>query len=323
MNSLNLIEHTDASLADKCERLSAFIGETPLFPITNLNRNENVRVLAKLEWQQFGGSVKARPAYRIVQDAIRNGDLTRDMHLLDASSGNTGIAYAHIGAALGIPVTLCLPENASEERKQILTALGVDIRLTARTGGTDEAQEIARTLAAEQPDKYYYADQYSNPSNWKSHYYTTAPEILEQSGYRVSHFITGLGTTGTFTGTGRRLKEYDSDIRLIGLQPEQPMHGLEGWKHLETAQTPSIYDDSVADEMRPISTDRAHEMVRLAAEKEGLLISPSSAANLAAALQLAGELEEGTVVTIFPDDGSKYGEVLDQLFDRNMGTNHK
>lgn len=314
MNTLNLIENFEPNLAEKSERLSTFIGNTPLFPITHLNKNENVRVFAKLEWQQFGGSVKARPAYRIVQDAIRRGDLTREKHLLDASSGNTGIAYAHIGAALGIPVTLCLPENASEERKQILKALGVNIIYTSRTGGTDEAQEIAQNMADEEPEMYYYADQYSNPANWKSHYYTTAPEILEQSGYEVSHFIAGLGTTGTFTGTGRRLKEYDENIRLISLQPDLPMHGLEGWKHLETAHTPAIYDDSVADEMRVISTDRALEVVKLAAEKEGLLISPSSAANLASALQLAGELDEGTIVTIFPDDGSKYGEVINELF---------
>ncbi|MDR8392270.1 cysteine synthase family protein [Aliifodinibius sp. S!AR15-10] len=294
--------------------MSSFIGETPLYPITNINPNKNVKVFAKLEWQQFGSSVKARPAYRIVRDAIQRGDLTPEKHLLDASSGNTGIAYAHIGAALGIPVTLCLPENASEERKQILKALGVNIKYTSRTGSTDEAQEIAQKLYEENPEKYYYADQYSNPSNWKSHYYTTAPEILEQSGYEVTHFVAGLGTTGTFTGTGRRLKEYDEDIELIGLQPDLAMHGLEGWKHLETAHTPGIYDDSVADQMRTISTERSHDIVKRAAREEGLLISPSSAANLAGALEIAQELDEGVVVTIFPDDGSKYGQVINQLF---------
>lgn len=314
MNFQNLIKQSETDLAGKSDKLSAFVGGTPLFPITNLNPNPDVRVLAKLEWQQFGGSVKARPAYRIVRDAIQRGDLTPDKHLLDASSGNTGIAYAHIGAALGIPVTLCLPENASKERKQILRSLGVNLKLTSRTGGTDEAQEVARELHEQEPDKYYYADQYSNPSNWKSHYYTTAPEILEQSGYNVTHFITGLGTTGTFTGTGRRLKEYNRDVQLIGLQPELPMHGLEGWKHLETADIPGIYDRSVADETRTISTDRAFEMVKLAARKEGLLLSPSAAANLASALELAEELDEGTVVTLFPDDGSKYSEIMDELF---------
>lgn len=314
MNALNIIENPETVLAERSNRMSAFIGSTPLFPINSLTPNKKVQIFAKLEWQQFGGSVKSRPAYRIVRDAIRRGDLSQEKHLLDASSGNTGIAYAHIGAALDIPVTLCLPENASEERKQILRSLGVDIRFTPKTGGTDEARKIAEELYNRHPEKYYYADQYSNPSNWKSHYFTTAPEILEQSDYNVTHFIAGLGTTGTFTGTGRRLKEYDSNIRLIGLQPELPMHGLEGWKHLDTAHTPAIYDASLADEIRTIGTEKAHEIVKLAAEKEGLLISPSSAANLASALQLADELDEGTIVTIFPDDGSKYGEILNELF---------
>lgn len=314
MNTLNLIENPRPDLAEKSTWLSAFIGGTPLFPITGINPNDRVKIFAKIEWQQFGGSVKSRPAYGIIRDAIRRGELTENKHLLDASSGNTGIAYAHIGAALGIPVTLCLPENASEERKEILKALGVNVHLTSRTGGTDEAQEVAQSLYEDQPGKYYYSDQYNNPSNWKSHYYTTAPEILEQSRYEVTHFIAGLGTTGTFTGTGRRLREYNRNIKLIALQPDLPMHGLEGWKHLETAHIPGIYDDSVADEMRTVSTERAHKIVKLTAEKEGLLISPSSAANLVAALDLAEELDEGSIVTIFPDDGSKYGEIINQLF---------
>ena len=314
MNTLNVIESTTTVLEEKSNSLSAFIGNTPLFPIRRLARNSRVSVFAKLEWQQFGSSVKSRAAFRIVQDAIRRGELTQENHLLDASSGNTGIAYAHIGAAMGIPVTLCLPENASAERKQILRSLGVNIRFTSRTGGTDEAQQVAREMQQQNPDKYFYADQYSNPSNWRAHYSSTAPEILEQTGYEITHFITGLGTTGTFSGTGRRLKEYDETIRLIGLQPERPMHGLEGWKHLETADVPDIYDPTLADEMRTVDTEQAHEMVKRTAEEEGLLISPSSAANLAGALQLAEELDEGTIVTIFPDDGSKYGEVLDTLF---------
>lgn len=316
MNALNVLENTETVLEERGNRLSTFIGNTPLFPIEQLRPNRRVRILAKLEWHQFGASVKSRAAYRIIRDAIRRGDLSQEKHLLDASSGNTGIAYAHIGAALGIPVTLCLPENASEERKQILRSLGVNLRLTSRTGGTDEAQQVARELYERHPEKYYYADQYSNPSNWKAHYDTTAPEILEQSGFDITHFIAGLGTTGTFTGTGRRLKEYDSDIRLIGLQPDRPLHGLEGWKHLETARVPDIYDPGLADEIRTIRTERAHEVMKEAAGKEGLLISPSSAANLASALELADELDEGTIVTLFPDDGSKYGEVINELFNR-------
>ncbi len=316
MNTINLIKNPEANLAAKSNRLAPFIGGTPLYHVTNINRNEKVRIFAKLEWQQFGGSVKARPAYRIIKDAIHQGALIPGKRLLDASSGNTGIAYAHIGAALGIPVTLCLPENATNERKRILRALGVDLRLTSMTGTTDEAQEIARQLFEDDPDTYFFADQYGNESNWKAHYDTTGPEILEQSEYGVTHFIAGLGTTGTVVGTGRRLKEYDPDIRVIALQPDLPMHGLEGWKHLETALVPGIYDDTLPDEIRSIGTETAHETIKLAASREGLLLSPSSAANLAAALQLADELEEGTVVTVFPDDGSKYGEVMNHLFNK-------
>lgn len=258
--------------------------------------------------------MKARPAWRIVSDALDRGELREDMHLLDASSGNTGIAYAHIGAALGIPVTLCLPENASEERKRILHALGADLRMTSAGGGTEVARRAARELHDRDPDRFYYADQYNNPSNPRAHYEGTAPEILEQSGRKVTHFVAGLGTTGTFTGTGRRLKESDPDIRLVGLQPDLAMHGLEGWKHLETSTVPGIYDDSLPDRVLEVTTEEAHRQVRRAAREEGLLLSPSSAANLAGALRVAGEIGEGHVVTVFPDDGSKYGEVISEIF---------
>jgi cysteine synthase B len=279
-----------------------------------MNRNKNVRIFAKLEWQQLGQSIKARPAYRIIHEAITSGKLTEKKQLLDASSGNTGIAYAHIGASLGIPVTLCLPANASDERKRNLRALGVTLQLTDRGGGTDEAQQVARTMHEQNPDLYYYADQYSNPNNWKAHYDTTGPEILNQTEHKVTHFITGLGTTGTFTGTARYLKYYKPDIKLIGLQPDIAMHGLEGWKHLDTADIPAIYDDTLADQIRSVNTEQAHEIVVQAAQKEGLIISPSAAANLLGALQLAEEIDEGVIVTVFPDDGSKYGEILNQLF---------
>ena len=314
MNNLTAIQNSNTDLNEKVKALGNFLGETPLYPISRLHQNERVKIFAKMEWQQFGSSVKARPAYRIIKDAIANDELSERRHLLDASSGNTGIAYAHIGAALGIPVTLCLPENASAERKNILKALGVQIHFTSRMGGTDEAQNIARELYEENPGKYFYADQYSNDSNWQAHYETTAPEIWQQTGNSITHFIAGLGTTGTFMGTGRRLKEYDSDIRLISVQPELAMHGLEGWKHMETAQIPDIYHPSLADEERIINTEKAHNMIKRAAAEEGLLLSPSSAANLASALNLAEELKEGTIVTIFPDDGSKYGEIINNLF---------
>lgn len=316
MYSQNLTVQTDSEtpLTKQVKQLGNYIGNTPLFRLERINPNKNVRLLAKLEWQQFGGSVKARPAYRIIRDALESGELGTGRNLLDASSGNTGIAYAHIAAALGLGVTLCLPENASGERKRMLRALGVDLRLTSRTGTTDEAQEIARDLKAEQPGRFFLADQYGNPGNWKAHYDTTGEEIWKQTRGAVTHFITGLGTTGTFTGTGRKLKELNPGIRLVSLQPERAMHGLEGWKHLPTANVPGIYDRKLADENRFIDTERAHEVVRETAEKEGLLLSPSSAANLCGALELAGELDEGTVVTVFPDDGSKYGEVMDELF---------
>lgn len=313
MSVPDIIHRKKSTLAEKTHRLESFVGQTPLYPIDNLHEGKDVKIFAKLEWQQFGGSVKSRPAYRIIADAIASGELSSEKHLLDASSGNTGIAYAHIGAGLGIPVTLCLPENASEERKQILRALGVNIRLTSRSGGTDEAQEVAGSMYENQPDKYYYADQYSNPSNWKSHYDTTGSEILNQTNNEITHFIAGLGTTGTFTGTGRRLKEYDRNIRLIGLQPDIAMHGLEGWKHLETAHTPEIYDPSIPDEIRNVDTENAYKVIKKTAQKEGLLISPSSAANLAGALKLAEEMDEGVIVTVFPDDGSKYGEILNEI----------
>lgn len=314
MKILETINSKEIPLAEKSARIGSFIGQTPLFPVDNLNINDRVKIFAKMEWQQFGGSVKSRPAYRIIHDAIKSGNLIQDKHLLDASSGNTGIAYAHIGASLGIPVTLCLPENASEERKRILKALNAHMHLTSPEGGTDEAQEVARQLQEKDPGKYFYADQYSNQSNWKAHYDTTGPEILEQTNYEITHFIAGLGTTGTFTGTGKRLKEYSQDIKLISLQPDLAMHGLEGWKHMETAYVPDIYDPSLADANNTISTEQAHETMKQAAEKEGLLLSPSSAANLASALRLAEEVEEGIIVTIFPDDGSKYGEVISKLY---------
>ena len=316
MNTLELEakKSTSPALTKKVNRLGHFIGNTPLFPIDNINPNKKVKIFAKLEWQQFGGSVKSRPAYRIIKDAIKRGDLTEGKHLLDASSGNTGIAYGHIGAALGIPVTLCLPENASEERKQILRSLGVNIRYTPRTGSTDEAQEIAQSIYNSQPENYYYADQYSNPSNWKAHYSTIGPEIVRQTKGNITHFVSGLGTTGTFVGTGKFLREQNPNIELTGVQPAQAMHGLEGWKHLETARVPEIYDDSVADEIRTVSTEKALEVLRKTASEEGILLSPSSAANLSAALELAEELDEGVIVTVFPDDGSKYGEVIKQLF---------
>lgn len=301
-------------LQEQLTTLSAFIGNTPLFPITRAYTKPGVKIFAKLEWQQLGGSVKARPAFRIIQDAVQNGRLQPGQSLLDASSGNTAIAYAAIGAATQIPVTICLPENASEERKTLLRAFGAHIIYTSRFGSTDEAQEIANQLFSDYPDRYFYADQYGNPSNWQAHYYTTAEEIYRQTKGAITHFVAGLGTTGTFTGTSRKLKELNPEIELVSLQPDAAMHGLEGWKHLETARVPKIYDAALANQNLAIDTYDAFDLIQKVAQTEGLLISPSAAANLAGAIQVAESIDEGVIVTVFPDNAEKYNEVLKALF---------
>ncbi|MBS1603168.1 MAG: pyridoxal-phosphate dependent enzyme, partial [Bacteroidetes bacterium] len=213
---------------------------------------------------------------------------------------------------LHIPVTLCLPENASKERKEILESLGVRLVLTSRYEGTDGAQQVAAAMAAEEPEKYFYADQYRNDNNWKAHYHTTALEIIDALP-GITHFVAGLGTTGTFVGTGRRLRELRPSIQLISLQPDFALHGLEGWKHLETAIVPKIYDPSVADDNEEVSTEEAHRIIKEAREKEGLLLSPSSAANLAGAIRVASRLEEGIVVTVLPDNADKYSETIKKI----------
>ncbi len=294
------------------EELSYYVGNTPLYPITKMHKNTKVKVFAKLEWQQFGGSVKARPAFNILWNAVKEGVLAQDQRLLDASSGNTGIAYAVFAAAAGIPLTLCVPENASKERKQLLKSLGAEVIYTSPFEGTDGAQRVAKDLQSANPELYYYADQYNNPWNWQAHFNGTAQEILEQSEGKVTHFIAGLGTTGTFTGTGKALKAYNNDIQLVALQPESALHGLEGWKHLETAKVPGIFDDQLADETRSVDSEGAFEVLSQVARLEGLTISPSAAANLSAALQLAEELDEGVVVTVFADDQSKYSDIIAQ-----------
>src|SRR5204862_2517572 len=227
--------------------------------------------------------------------------------ILDATSGNTGIAYAMVGAARGYQVKLCVPGNASPERKLTLRALGAELILTnPLEGGTDGAIREARRLYAEDPDKYFYPDQYNNEANWRAHFDTTGPEIIEQTGGRLTHFVAGLGTSGTFVGTGRRLRKFNPAIKLISFQPEGPFHGLEGLKHMETAIVPAIYDPSLADEDLRVSTEAAHTMVRRLAREEGLLVGISSGAALAAALQVAGRLDEGVLVTVFPDGAEKY-----------------
>jgi cysteine synthase B len=289
------------------------IGKTPIHHIHGLFSKKGVRIFAKKEWQQLSGSVKARAAYNIIREAVLHGQLHRGKTLLDATSGNTGIAYAAIAKSLGIPVALCLPENASPERKTILQNLGAEIIYTSRFEGTDGAQEVARELAAARPDLYFYADQYKNDHNWKAHHKGTAAEIIESFPY-VTHFVSGLGTTGTFVGTGRRLKEFNPNIQLVALQPDLALHGLEGWKHLETAVVPSIFDASLVDNTLPIDTAEAYELIKAARKHEGLLLSPSAAANLVGAIRVAEKLDSGTVLTVLPDNADKYNDIINQLF---------
>ncbi|WP_420581426.1 PLP-dependent cysteine synthase family protein [Reichenbachiella sp.] len=304
----------ETEIVESVLALGNHIGNTPLYELQHISPKKSVRILAKLEWMQFGGSVKARPAYNIIKQAVLNGDLGQGKILLDASSGNTAIAYATIGARLGIPVTICLPENASWERKMLLKGLGVSIVYTSKFGSTDEAQEKAMELYENEPDKYFLADQYGNENNWKAHYDTTSEEIISKVNGSLTHFVTGLGTTGSFTGISKRLKEVNEGITTIALQPDGALHGLEGWKDMETAKVPGIYDPSLADRFMNVDTFDAYETLKLAAKKEGLMISPSAAANLKGALQLAEEIDEGVIVTLFPDNAEKYSEVIKSLF---------
>ncbi len=308
----NAVYHNN-SLIEKLGAVQQFVGNTPLFPITKLHSNPKVKIFAKMEWQQLGMSVKTRPAFNIIKQAVLEGKLDRERNLLDASSGNTGVAYAAIGAALGIPVTLCIPENTSLQKKYALKFYGAKLIETSKFDSTDGSQEKAKQLFAENPDKYYYADQYNNDNNWKAHYNTTGEEIFSQTEKQITHFIAGLGTTGTFTGTSRKLKQLNSNIKVVSLQPDFALHGLEGWKHMETAKVPGIYDTTLADENREVGTGDAYDMIVRMAKLEGVLLSSSSAANVVSAVKLANEIEEGVIVTVFPDHGSNYQEVLNEL----------
>jgi cysteine synthase B len=289
--------------------LEAAVGNTPLVRLRRVTSDlpENVEVYAKAEQLNPGGSVKDRAALAMILAGEQSGELTKDKIILDATSGNTGIAYAMIASARGYRVTLALPKNASEARKHILRLYGAEIVETDPMSGTDGAQQVARSLFDADPDKYFYPDQYNNEANWKAHFATTAPEIWWQTGGRVTHFVAGLGTTGTFVGTVRRLKEFNPDLKAISIQPESPLHGLEGMKHLETAVVPGIYDAELADENFAIATEDAQTMTRRLAREEGLFVGPSSGANVFAALQVAQKLaDDGVVATILCDGGGKY-----------------
>jgi len=283
------------------------VGNTPLLELPSISaETPGVSIFGKAEWYNPGGSVKDRPALWMIRDGEERGLLTPEKTILDATSGNTGIAYAWIGAALGYKVKLCMPRNASEERKKILRAYGVEFVLTDPGEGSDGAIREVRKLYAEDPERYFYPDQYSNPANPRSHYESTAPEIWDATGGEITHFVAGLGTSGTFVGTASRLKEYNPDIRVISFEPDSPFHGLEGMKHMESAIVPHIYDPAVADENWRTPTEDAYEMVKRVAREEGILIGISAGAAVATAAKVAREIEYGTVVTILCDGADKY-----------------
>lgn len=303
---------TSYSIEEKIIEIENQIGNTPLIPITGLHHNTDVKIYAKVEWEQLSGSVKARAAFNIIKEAIKNKTLTEDKILLDATSGNTGIAYVTIGRKLGIKVVLVLPENASNERKEILTSLGAEIIYSSKFGGTDEAQELANKMAKEFPDKYFYANQYTNDNNWTAHYNGTAEEIYKEIP-EVNYFVAGLGTTGTFTGTSKKLQELNPEITTVALQPDNALHGLEGWKHLETAIVPTIFQPEFADRILEVSTEYAYQIINDFYQLNGILLSPSSAANVVGALLLADTIRSGTIVTILPDNADKYKEITDLI----------
>lgn len=289
--------------------LESQIGRTPLLGLRRVVSDlpAGVEILVKAEHMNPGGSVKDRAALAMILDGERSGRLYPGKVILDATSGNTGIAYAMIGAARGYSVTICLPANASVERKRMLQVLGAEVIETDPMQGSDGAQVIAREMAGRDAAKYFYPDQYNNDANWRAHYDGTGPEIWEQTTGRITHFVAGLGTCGTFTGVGRRLKELNPAIRLISMEPDSPIHGLEGLKHLPTSRMPGIFDPSLADETVEVETEAAQEMTRRLGREEGLFVGVSSGANVVAALALGRRLPPGSlIVTILCDGGERY-----------------
>jgi S-sulfo-L-cysteine synthase (O-acetyl-L-serine-dependent) len=292
------------------ESVIARIGNTPLLRLARIGREfEQVEICGKAEWFNPGGSVKDRPALAMMEAGIQSGALTPGKTIIDATSGNTGIAYAMIGAALGYPVTLCLPDSASHERKRMLAAYGAKLIMTPGDEATDGAIRRVQEIVAADPHKYFYPDQYGNAANWQSHYRGTANEIWEQTEGRITHFVAGLGTSGTFMGVTRRLRELKPDVRCISLQPDAAFHGLEGWKHMASALVPAIYDSNLADENLDVDTEDAYRMVKRAAREEGLLLSPSAAAAVVGCLKVAKTIpasEPALIVTVFADSAAKY-----------------
>ncbi len=302
-------EH-DESIRKTRKSILELVGNTPLIKleksIPDDIKDKPVEIYAKLEGYNPGGSVKDRPATRMIVEAIQSGKLTKDKIILDATSGNTGIALAMVGTALGYRVELAMPANVSEERKRIIKAYGAKIHYTDPLQSTDGAILFVRDLIEKHPDRYYYIDQYNNDANWKSHFYSTAVEIWEQTNHRITHFVAGIGTGGTVMGTGRRLKIFNPDIQIVGVQPDSPFHGIEGLKYIETSIKPGIFDENRLDRTMFIGTDIAYERARDLARKEGVFVGQSSGAAFEAAIQLAREIKEGVIVFVCPDGGEKY-----------------
>ena len=299
-----VIDNNTKLMAPRALGIEGHVGNTPLLPLDNLSSASLVS--AKAEWFNPGGSVKDRPALNIIRAALAAGELTGDRRLLDSTSGNMGIAYATLGVTLGVQVTLAIPANASPERLTILKALGAEVVLTDPLEGSDGAIQVAQEMAAQNPDLYFYADQYNNPANWQAHYLSTGPEIIEQTSGQLTHFVAGLGTSGTLMGTGRYLRQYNPNIKIIGVQPDAAFHGLEGLKHLLTAIVPGIYEPGFLDQIIEVSTESAYEMTLRLTREGGLFVGVSSGAAAVAAQQVAENLDQGSVVTVFPDSGYKY-----------------
>jgi cysteine synthase B len=284
------------------------IGKTPLFCLhkTTAHLSSDIKIYAKLEKYNPGGSVKDRAAFQMIQDAESSGELTKEKVILDSTSGNTGIAYAMIAVVKGYKVKIVLPRNASMERKKIIAAFGAEIVYSSEFEGSDGAITMAKEIYNSDSERYYMPDQYNNPSNWKAHYLTTGPEIIEQTTGRITHLVASVGTSGTVMGTGRFLREFNPDIRIIAIQPDDAMHGIEGLKHMESSIVPGIYDGHFPDETIFVNTERAYDMVKRIILEEGLPVGHSSGAALAGALQIAEGIKEGVIVVIFPDGGDRY-----------------
>src|SRR5713101_2478651 len=292
-NPIEMIGYSARSDVGPMSSVLEMIGKTPLVRLQQVTQQlHGVEIYAKAEWQNPSGSVKDRPAARMILEAEKSGELTKGKIILDATSGNTGIAYAMIAAARGYRVKLCIPANANAERKKMLLAYGAELVFTDPMEGADGAVREARRIHALNPDLYFYPDQYNNDANWRAHYDTTGPEILAQSEGRVTHFVAGIGTSGTFVGTGRLLREFKRDTRLIAVQPDSPLHGVEGLKHLASASIPGIYDPSLVDDVITISTEEAQVTARRMAREDGVLVGVSSGANVAAARRVAARISE-------------------------------